>query len=53
MSLSDLLALLSFLFNILGTVATIMAAIFAYQGLKQFQALDGKFEKPSRHIIRS
>jgi hypothetical protein len=53
MSLSHLLALLSFLFNILGTVATIIAAIFAYQGLKQFQALNGKFEKLSGHTIRN
>lgn len=53
MSLNDLLAVLSFLFNILGTVATIMAAIFAYQGLKQFRALDGMYEKLSRHIIGS
>ena len=39
MSLGDMLALLSLLFNILGTVATILAAIFGYQNLKQFQGV--------------
>jgi hypothetical protein len=44
MSLSDLLAVLSLLLNILGTFATILAAIFGYQSLKQFQAVC-KFEE--------
>lgn len=44
MSLSDMLALLSLLLNILGTVATILAAIFGYQNRKQSQGIC-EFEK--------
>lgn len=49
MSLNDLLAVLSLVISILGTMATILAAIFAYQSLKQFQALC-KFEKKDVRI---
>jgi hypothetical protein len=38
MSPNDILALLSFFLNILGTAATIFAAIFAYRSVKQFQS---------------
>jgi hypothetical protein len=52
MSLNDLLALLSLLLDVLATIATVFAAIFAYQGLKQFKAL-GEYGKPIRYQHRT
>ncbi|PMD33634.1 hypothetical protein L207DRAFT_589192 [Hyaloscypha variabilis F] len=47
MSFNDLIATLSFVVSILGTIATIISAIFAYQGLKQLQA----FSESSNYLI--
>jgi hypothetical protein len=52
MSLSDLLAILSLLLNILGTFATILATIIAYQGLKLFQA-EGRLKEQNTYIRRT